>query len=213
MRRETAIDRDGIRLAARLITPEGAGPFPCVFFVHGLGSDRDSPRNVVIAEHLVDHGIAALLFDLTGHGQSDPDPTGCAGSAADVAAAYHCCCEQPEIDPGKVGIAGSSLGGVLALEALATGSVQPAAMVLRAPPVMAGELRHVHVPTLIIIGSADPLLWGVQAAAKGVPAVKLEIVPGAGHLFEEPGALEHASNAAVDWFAHHLRAVDTQARR
>lgn len=213
MRRDAVIPRGDLRLAGRLVTPEQKGPFPCVLFVHGLGSDRDSPRNVVIAERLIGHGIAALLFDLSGHGQSDPDPTGCAGSAADVTAAFGWARSQPELDPRSIGVAGSSLGGVLALEALATGGIEPAAMVLRAPPVMAGELRNIRVPTLVIIGSADPLLWGVQAAAEDVRTVRLEVVHGAGHLFEEPGALEHASSATVDWFAMHLHPAGALAGR
>ncbi|MCL4230020.1 MAG: alpha/beta fold hydrolase [Dehalococcoidia bacterium] len=213
MSREVTVQRDGVRLAARLLTPQGSGAFPCVLFVHGLGSDSDSPRNVVIAGHLVDHGIAALLFDLSGHGQSDPDPSGLAGSAEDVIAAFDRARALPEIDAQRVGIAGSSLGGVLALEALAGGRIAPAAMVLRAPPIMAGELRSVHVPTLVIIGSADPLLWGVRAAAEGVPMVKLEVIPGAGHLFEETGALERASEATIDWFARHLHPAGALAGR
>jgi len=98
MRRNAIIPRDHIQLAARLISPEGPGPFPCVVFVHGLGSDKDSPRNVVVAERLVDSGVAALLFDLSNHGESSLDPRGSAAMPDDVAAAFAWAPRQPEID-------------------------------------------------------------------------------------------------------------------
>lgn len=210
MRREATILRDHVRLAARLVTPEGAWPFPCVLFVHGLGSDRDSPRNVVVAERLVDRGIATLLFDLSGHGQSDPDPTGRPGAPEDVAAAFRWLAAQPEVDARRLGIAGSSLGGVLAVEAAAARSVTPQAMVLRAPPVAAGELNPVNAPTLVIVGSLDPLLWSVRATAERNPAITFEVARGAGHLFEEPGALDRAAELTVDWFVLHLGVAEPQ---
>ena len=204
MRRDAIIPRNQIRLAARLVTPSGRGPFPCVVFVHGLGSDKDSPRNVVVAERLVDHGVAALLFDLSGHGESSPDPRGSAAMPDDVVAAFTWAARQPEIERTRIGISGSSLGGVVALDAMASGRIAPAVLVLRAPPVAASELRGIHVPTLLVVGSLDPLLRGIRGAVEGTGAIRLEIVSGASHLFEEPGVLERAVALTVDWFVRNI---------
>jgi len=206
MKRTAVIPREQVRLAARLLTPEGLGPFPCVIFVHGLGSDKDSPRNVVVAEALVDRGVAALLFDLSNHGESSSDPEGAAGMPADVTAAFTWVARQPEIDRTRIGISGSSLGGVVAVDAVASGRIAPAALVLRAPPVSPSELRGIRVPTLVVVGSLDPLLRGIRAAVEGMSVVHLEVVPGASHLFEEPGVLERAVALTVDWFVRHVAA-------
>lgn len=199
--RDPVIERDGVRLAARLVTPPGGGPFPCVIFVHGLGSSKDSPRNVVIAEGLRDWGIASLLFDLNGHGESTGDPAGeRAGFTADLGAVWRWTRALTPIDPSRIGISGSSLGGVVALDAYRQGRVAPAVFVLRAPPISAAELRGLTTPTVIVVGSRDPLATGIAEAAATCPAIKLCVVPGATHLFEEAGALEEASRLTIDAF-------------
>lgn len=109
--RDVAITRNGVRLAARLMLPPLAARVPCVIFVHGLGSSKASPRNVVIATHLLDAGLAALLFDLSGHGESSTDPRGEAAYVDDVEAVFYWAQSLPQIDPDRWGIAGSSLGG------------------------------------------------------------------------------------------------------
>lgn len=72
--RHAAVVRDHVSLAVRLWVPAGQPPLPAVIFVHGLGSSKESPRNVVIAQRLQESGVAALLFDLSGHGESSFDP-------------------------------------------------------------------------------------------------------------------------------------------
>jgi predicted phosphoribosyltransferase/dienelactone hydrolase len=199
--RPVEIDRDGVRLAGILTTPSESGAFPLVIFVHGLGSSKDSPRNVVIADHLVDAGIATLLFDLSGHGESSKDrKDGMDAYVADLEAAYAWAKRQPEVKDGLIGIAGSSLGATVAVRALGEGKLTPAAMVLRAPPIEPHELQQVHVPSLVLIGSADPLRFDVQMGVAGNSQLKLSIVEGASHLFEEPGTLEEALRRTVDWF-------------
>jgi putative phosphoribosyl transferase len=180
--REVEFKRDGLTLAGILMVPAGKGPFSLVIFVHGLGSSKESPRNLVIANRLVDAGIATLLFDLSGHGGSSSDPRdGVDAHVADLEAAFAWSLEQDGIDNSRIGIAGSSLGAVVAAYALAERKVRPRTMVLRAPPMEAAELRAITVPSLT-----------------------LSVVEGASHLFGEPGTLEEATQRTVDWFQSRL---------
>jgi pimeloyl-ACP methyl ester carboxylesterase len=178
-----------------------------VIFVHGLGSGKDSPRNVVISEHLLDAGIATLLFDLSGHGDSADDPRGQSEDAYadDLAAAFSWLRDQPEIDPARIGVAGSSLGACVAIRAARRDLVHPQAMVLRGPPIQPGDLDGLPAPTLILVGSRDPLMPDIRQAARGTVA-SLVVVEGAGHLFEEAGTLQQALAHTVAWFAEHLGA-------
>lgn len=200
------IRRGDLRLAAGLMLPTAQGRVPCVVFVHGLGSGKDSPRNVVIASRLVDAGIAALLFDLSGHGESDDDPRdGHEAFVEDLEAVFDWARSRSEVDPERIGVAGSSLGGVVALETTRRRLIHPAALVLRAPPAKPHEFAHVDVPTLVIAGSHDPLLPMIRQAVAVTEYTTLAEVQGAGHLFEEPGTLEQAVQRTVQWFEGHLR--------
>jgi alpha-beta hydrolase superfamily lysophospholipase len=172
-----------------------------VIFVHGLGSSKESPRNAVIAERLLDSGIAAVLFDLSGHGESSLDPRERENAyVEDLDAVFHWAARREDLDGSRLGIAGSSLGGVVALHATTHQLVHPAALVLRAPPVEGHEFVRLSVPTLVLIGSSDPLLSRVRPATQLSEDVFLRVVPGAGHLFEEPGTLEMATYETVQWF-------------
>jgi alpha-beta hydrolase superfamily lysophospholipase len=202
---DVAITRGRVRLAARLSFPRGDPPFPCVIFVHGLASSKDSPRNTVIATHLLAAGLATLLFDLSGHGESAADPRdGEEAYIQDLEAVFRWATRQPEVDSYRIGVAGSSLGGVIAVRAVCRHLIRPAAMVLRAPPVEPHDFVQLSVPSLAVIGSADPLLPGVRAAAGQSEAVTLCIIQGAGHLFEEPGTLQVALEKTVLWFQAQL---------
>jgi alpha-beta hydrolase superfamily lysophospholipase len=180
---------------------------PAVIFVHGLGSGKDSPRNVVIAECLRDAGIAALLFDLSGHGESSNDLRGedLTAYREDVAAAFRWLQSRDEVDGARIGIAGSSLGGAVSLDALKQGLVFPVSLVLRAPPLSPNDLEDVPVPTLVLVGTRDPLSASLDAAPRS-PHVRVTTIAGASHLFEEPGTLERAVNETVKWFANTLKA-------
>lgn len=211
---DLVIERDGVRLAARLVRPPGPGPFPCVVFVHGLGSSKDSPRNVVIAEGLRDRGIASILFDLNGHGESSSDPRGeHDGFTADLAAVWAWARRHSSIDPAHLGISGSSLGGVVALNAGREGLVKPEIFVLRAPPIEAEDVAALGTRTAIIVGARDPLRMGITGAAGACSAIQLFVVPGATHLFEEPGTLEQATRLTLDAFESALIAQPGVARR
>jgi predicted phosphoribosyltransferase/pimeloyl-ACP methyl ester carboxylesterase len=197
--RSAIVSRGQVRLAAVLSTPPGNGPWPCVVFVHGLGSGKDSPRNVVISEHLLDAGIATVLFDLSGHGESSAAESGLDDYVADLRAVYEWAREQPEVDPTRIGVAGSSLGAAVAIRATKERLIAPATLVLRAPPMDQPDLEGMSVPVLVIVGSEDPLMPDVRRAAEAVPGVRLSVVEGAGHLFEEAGALEAVLAVTVDW--------------
>jgi predicted phosphoribosyltransferase/dienelactone hydrolase len=208
------VRRDHIRLAGNLYLPAGAGPFACIVFVHGLGSGKDSPRNVVIAARLVDAGIAAVLFDLSGHGESDPDPReGIEAFVEDLDAVFDWASARPEIDPERIGVAGSSLGGVVALDTARRQLIHPAALVLRAPPAEGRQFVHVEVPVLVIAGGRDPLLSQIRNATAMSEWTTLSVVDGAGHLFEEPGTLEQAVAETVDWFKGHLSGTPEPSMR
>jgi putative phosphoribosyl transferase len=203
--RHVEIRRDGLRLAGILSTPAGNGPFPLVIFVHGLGSSKESPRNVVIANRLVDEGIATLLFDLSGHGESSSAPEdGIDAYVSDVEAAFAWSERDADIDNALIGLAGSSLGATVAAMAVAQGRAGPATLVLRAPPMEASQFRAVKVPSLVLIGSQDPLRKNVERDIAGCPELTLSVVDGASHLFEEPGTLQEALERTVGWFKSKL---------
>jgi dienelactone hydrolase len=199
--RRVEVHRPGVTLAATLTTPDLPGPHPLVVFVHGLGSSKESPRNVVIAERLVEAGIASLLFDLSSHGESSPDLSdGIDAYISDLAAVFDWAAQERGLDRNRIGVAGSSLGAVVAVRALEERQVRPATMVLRAPPLEAHEFRAVTVPSLVLIGSRDPLRSQVEPGAEEQPGIRLRVIEGASHLFEEPGTLEEATQQTVEWF-------------
>jgi pimeloyl-ACP methyl ester carboxylesterase len=203
--RDATVVRDHVSLEAQLWLPAGKAPFPGVIFVHGLGSSKESPRNVVIAQRLLETGIAAVLFDLSGHGESSSDPQEDESAyVEDLEAVFHWATQQPELDGTRLGVAGSSLGGVVGLHGVRHHLVHPATMVLRAPPVGRHDFVRLAVPTLVVIGSSDPLLPRVRAAAELSEEAFLCVVPGAGHLFDEPGSLEVAVDETVRWFEAQL---------
>jgi dienelactone hydrolase len=118
---------------------------------------------------------------------------------------------QAQLDGNHLGIAGSSLGGAVALHAAIRNIVAPTTMVLRAPPVELDAFARLSVPTLVLIGSRDPLLARLRGIDTATKAVSLCVVDGASHLFEEPGALEVATNETVHWFKTHLSATEEPA--
>lgn len=194
------------------IPPEPRG---VVLFAHGSGSSRHSPRNRYVAGVLRDGGLATLLLDLlspaeeaidtrTRHLRFDiPLLAGRLVGATDWLASY------PETSRLRVGYFGASTGGGAALVAAAERPARVDAVVSRGGrPDLAGEaLPRVRAPTLLIVGGADEVVIDLneRAMARMTHAeVRLEIVPGATHLFEEPGALEEVARLARDWFARHL---------
>jgi len=162
-----------------------------VIFAHGSGSSRHSPRNRYVADVLNQAGLATLLIDLSG--------------AESLVAITRWLSHRPEVEGLKIGYFGASTGAALALVAAVEIPDLIHAVVSRGGRIdLAGEaLSTVQAPTLAIVGGNDPVVLelNLKALAQMRCPKSLEIIPGAGHLFEEPGALEQVATLARDWFA------------
>jgi pimeloyl-ACP methyl ester carboxylesterase len=207
----------GVHLEGILSIP--ADPRGLVVFVHGSGSSRHSPRNQYVAQTLQEGGLATLLFDLltpqeeeidlqTRHLRFDIDLL-----ARRTAGVLEWLDLQTYARGLKRGLFGSSTGAAAALITAADRPAQVEAVVSRGGrPDLAGKyLQKVQAPTLLIVGGNDEVVIGLneQTIAQMQPGTdkKLMIVPGASHLFEEPGTLEYAARLAREWFQTHLSPV------
>lgn len=207
--REVRIPADGVELEGTLALPEAAKGV--VAFAHGSGSSRFSPRNTFVAGELHRARIATLLFDLLTR-EEDRDYE----RRFDIAlltrrllAATRWLKGEASAGSLKVGYFGASTGAAAALQAAAELGDGIAAVVSRGGrPDLAGPeaLQAVKAPTLLIVGGFDDVVIGLNREAYALLACprELRIIPGATHLFEEPGTLEQAAAAAADWFAKHL---------
>jgi dienelactone hydrolase len=210
-----ALEAGSVTLHADLAIP--AGSRSIVLFAHGSGSSRRSPRNRQVAGVLREAGLATLLLDLltadeevvdarSGHLRFD-----IALLADRLIGATDWAAAQPDTRSLKVGYFGASTGAAAALVAAAERPEAIGAIVSRGgrPDLAGTALPRVQAPTLLIVGGHDyPVIEMNRMAQRQVGApTKLEIVPGATHLFEEPGALEVVARLARDWFARHLVAT------
>lgn len=206
------ITAGGVTLEGNLIIPKDAAGV--VLFAHGSGSSRFSSRNRYVAEFLRKQGgLATLLIDLLTHEEELVD-TRTAHLRFDiqlladrlVGTAGWLAADHPEL---KIGLFGASTGGGAALVAAARIPDTIAAVVSRGGrPDLAGDaLPKVKAPTLLIVGGDDvPVIGMNKEAYDQMKALrKMEIVPGASHLFEEPGTLEIVAKLASDWFRKYLR--------
>jgi putative phosphoribosyl transferase len=198
------------RLAGQLTVPSGAAGI--VVFAHGSGSSRHSARNRYVASVLTAAGLGTLLFDLlTPH--EEPDRSAVFDIpllAGRLRAATTWLRGQPEARRARIGYFGASTGAGAALWAAADdGAI--AAVVSRGgrPDLAEPRLAAVRAATLLIVGADDERVLALNRAAQARLRCEnaLEVVPGAGHLFEEPGTLQHAAEAARDWFRTHLAPV------
>jgi putative phosphoribosyl transferase len=209
---EVCIPAGGVTLDGNLTIVDGATAL--VLFVHGSGSSRHSPRNQFVARTLNNAGLGTLLFDLL-----TPEEEAIDARTAELrfnikllaerlVHAANWAKQQRQTRNLRIGYFGSSTGGGAALVAAAEGSQDVGAVVSRGGrPDLAGEaLPKVQVPTLLIVGGNDDIVIELneQARDRMRCEVKLEIVPGATHLFEEPGALERVAQLASDWFVNHI---------
>jgi dienelactone hydrolase len=182
-----------------------------VIFAHGSGSSRLSPRNTYVAEQLQERAIATLLFDLlTEEEASDRRNVfhvPLLASRLEEAISWACC--DPETAGLPIGLFGASTGSAAALVAAAANPEIAAVVSRGGRPDLAGDaLSKIRAPTLLIVGGADTgVLELNQDAFARLNCVKsLNVVSGATHLFEEPGALDEVVRAAGDWFTFHLGA-------
>src|SRR6266403_3488218 len=199
-------------LPGNLTIPENA--VALVLFAHGSGSSRHSPRNQFVARTLNGAGLATLLFDLLTPEEEATDMRTREhrfniGLLADrLVHATRCARRQEQTRDLQVGYFGSSTGGAAALVAAAVIPQDAGAVVSRGGrPDLAGDaLPEVQAPTLLIVGGNDDIVIELNEMARDRMRceVKLEIVPGATHLFEESGALEKVAKLAADWFVDYL---------
>ena len=208
-----------VRIQAGAVILEGDLQVPepatgLVLFAHGSGSSRHSPRNRFVAHELQTAGLATLLLDLltpeeeavdrhTGHLRFDIELL-----AERLVAATHWAAVDAATQSLAIGYFGASTGAAAALVAAAVEPEKVRAVVSRGGrPDLAGEaLPLVRAPMLLIVGGRDLSVLELNRAAMARMRTdtRLEIVPGATHLFEEPGALEVVARLARDWFLRHL---------
>jgi putative phosphoribosyl transferase len=201
------------RLPGGLTVPDAA--YGAVVFAHGSGSSRLSPRNRLVASGLNDEGLATLLFDLLTAEEETGDlrtaelrfDIGLLGrrltEAVDWLAA------RPEVRGLPFGAFGASTGAAAAIVTAADRPDLIRAVVSRGgrPDLAGPALEALRAPTLLIVGGADDVVIRLnEEALRRIPVeARVEIVPGATHLFEEPGALERVAELAREWFERHLR--------
>lgn len=199
----------GPALPADLVVPEHARGL--VLFAHGSGSSRRSVRNRWVARSLQQHGLATLLFDLLTEAQAQDRRKvfDIALLGQRVTEAMQWVAQRPDLAHLKLGLFGASTGAAAALVAAAQNPQRTSAVVSRGgrPDLALAVLAQVQAPTLLIVGGLDTevLTLNRQALRALSGEKRLEVVPGATHLFEEPGALESVAVLAADWFKRHLR--------
>jgi dienelactone hydrolase len=219
--RTVEVPAGDVELAGDLAVPSDARGV--VVFAHGSGSGRFSPRNRAVADVLVEAGLGTLLLDLLTAAEEAED-TRTARLRFDipllaerVISAIDWLAAEDTVADLPVGSFGASTGAAAALIGAAERPQRVAAVVSRGgrPDLAAGALRRVTAPTLLIVGAADTevILLNRQAQAQLAGESRLEIVPGASHLFEEPGALERVAGLAREWFLRYLTAIEERDGR
>jgi dienelactone hydrolase len=198
-----------VTLHADLSVPAGAQGL--VIFAHGSGSSRHSPRNRAVAEHLKGEGLATLLLDLLTSEEDAQDSsrfdlhlmTARLETATSWAARY------PETSALPVGYFGASTGAAVALLAAAELGLRVRGVVSRGgrPDLLGSALAKVSSPTLLLVGSRDDVVLGLNRLAYedlGCSKKDFAIIPGATHLFEEENALQDVARRAAHWFRKYL---------
>ncbi|HYL10796.1 MAG TPA: dienelactone hydrolase family protein [Candidatus Acidoferrales bacterium] len=211
--REVAINAGEVTLNGTLALPKNA--VGIVLFAHGSGSSRFSPRNRYVAEVLQSQGTATLLFDLLTLQEESVDEFSARFRfdisllAKRLVGATRWVMGNPDTLGLHVGYFGASTGAAAALVAASELPDDIAAVVSRGgrPDLANDALESVHAPTLLIVGGDDDVVINLNREALArLSAVEKElvIIPGATHLFEEPGKLEEVAQAAAKWFTRHL---------
>lgn len=212
--REVLIDAGGVTLEGTLAIPEGA--LGVVLFAHGSGSSRLSPRNRFVAQFLQGKQVGTLLFDLLTRREELTDQRTAELRfdipflAKRLVGATEWVRKAPETRDLGIAYFGASTGAAAALVAAAELPDAIVSVVSRGgrPDLAMASLRSVRAPTLLIVGGHDePVIDMNQEALAALRCAdkKLLIIPGATHLFEEPGTLEDVARVAADWFIHYFQ--------
>jgi pimeloyl-ACP methyl ester carboxylesterase len=208
LEKQVHIPSGPVSLGATLAVPHDARSI--IVFVHGSGSSRFSPRNNFVAGVLRSHGFGVLLMDLLTAMEEDSSR-----KRFDIELLTHRLVSarewlrgQEELSRLNIGLFGASTGSAAALKLAAVLGKEIGAVVSRGgrPDLAEEDLPQVVSPTLLIVGGNDPAVVELNETAfeKLHSVKKLEIVPGATHLFEEPGTLEQVARLAKAWFARYL---------
>lgn len=213
------MDEQLVQVITGQVTLEGNLTLPdpsrgVVLFAHGSGSSRHSPRNRFVAHKIVEAGLATLLIDLLTVEEERIDIRtrrlrfDINLLARRLIGAVDWLVRHPTLHGLGIGLFGASTGAAAALVAATERPDAVKAIVSRGgrPDLAGTALSRVRAPTLLIVGGRDALVIGLnqQALAELGGDKRLEIIPGATHLFEEPGALEEVAQLAVRWFHHYL---------
>jgi dienelactone hydrolase len=216
--RLVSIPARGARLEGELALPTGGRPIGVVVFAHGSGSSRHSPRNHFVAQSLrTDARVGTLLMDLLTEAEEEEDLRTARLRfdvvllAQRVVAATTWLRNDPVVGSLPFGYFGASTGAAAALVAASEAPAEVAAVVSRGGrPDLAGPraLTQVRAPTLLIVGGDDVPVIEMNREARKLLRVEsqLDVVPGASHLFSEPGALEQVARRSAHWFARFLPA-------
>ena len=209
-----------VELEGTLGVPED--PVGAILFAHGSGSSRFSSRNRFVARVLLDAGFATLLLDLLSAEEEQVDDVTRSHRfdidmlAERLVAALDWLNAERDTAKLPVGLFGASTGGGAALVAASARPDRVAAVVSRGgrPDLAGPALASVEAPTLLIVGGRDDIVISLNEEARAAmrAEVRLDIVPGATHLFEEPGALERVADLARDWFLAHVAGAARQRR-
>jgi dienelactone hydrolase len=202
---------DAATLTGDLDIPAGSGGL--VLFAHGSGSSRHSPRNQFVARVLREAGSGTLLFDLLTQDEEEEDSYSghlrfnIGFLAERLVAATKWVRSREPLQEVPIGYFGSSTGGAAALAAAASMGIDVAAVVSRGgrPDLAMAVLPHVQAATLFIVGGCDEVVLELnkEAFAQLTCEKVFAVVPGATHLFEEPGTLEEVAQLAARWFRRH----------
>ncbi|MEU5549325.1 dienelactone hydrolase family protein [Micromonospora sp. NPDC047793] len=210
---EVTIPAGQVELSADLLVPTGTSG--AVLFAHGSGSSRHSPRNVSVAHRLTSDGLGTVLVDLLTRAEDEVDAVTAElrfdiGLLADrlVATLDWLAAARP-FGAVPIGLFGASTGAAAALIAAARRPDMVHAVVSRGgrPDLAGAALGEVRAATLLLVGGLDEqvITLNEQARDRMAAPTDLRVVPGATHLFEEPGTLEQVAEAAAGWFRDHLR--------
>ncbi len=199
---------DGGALVGSLVQPQdGRG---LVVFAHGTGSGRSSPRNRLVARRLAAAGFGALLLDLLTESEQERDevPFDVEVLGRRLLDALRWVQLRPDLESVPLGCFGASSGAAVALWAAADPTSPVRAVVSRGgrPDLARNRLERVTAPTLLLVGERDPVVLSLnrRALAQLQAPAELEVVPGAGHLFEEPGTMDAVADLTTSWFTRHL---------
>jgi putative phosphoribosyl transferase len=212
-RQEVSITLDGLQLEGTLALPPH--PHGIVIFAHGSGSSRHSPRNRSVARTLNNHGLATLLFDLLTSYEESVDRRTAEFRfnipllAERLIEVTHWVARHPQLKDLAIGYFGASSGAAAALVAAARLPHVVSAVVSRGgrPDLATTDLEHLHAHTLLLVGSLDETVIGLNRRAltqMNTMTKQLVVIPGATHLFEEPGTLERVADLTAQWMVRYL---------